>query len=115
MKLDLAALQLVRPCWPLSDAHSNAQAVNGVFAALIFNLLYDAVLSRSVEWHTMCPWIDLMNHRTGIKARPTTHCLWLFTMSEPDRWLGAQSQVEYEFFSDQMAAYCDNSFTQARC
>ena len=49
--------------------HADAvQAANGCFAALLFNLLYDALLSRSVEWHTMCPMIDLMNHRTGIKA-----------------------------------------------
>lgn len=57
----------------------HVQAANGVFAALIFNLLYDAVLSRSVEWHTMCPWIDLMNHRTGTKVRIIGRC-WCGTL-----------------------------------
>ena len=65
------------------------QAINAVFAALIFNLLYDVVLSRNVEWHTLCPIIDIMNHKTGIR-----------------------SDVQYQFFSDRMEAFCDQAFSQ---
>ena len=59
---------MLQPCGTLPYSADALQAANGCFAALLFNLLYDALLSRSVEWHTMCPIIDLMNHRTGIKA-----------------------------------------------
>ena len=65
---------MLQPCGTLPYSAGVLQAANGCFAALLFNLLYDALLSRSVEWHTMCPIIDLMNHRTGIKASARTAC-----------------------------------------
>ena len=45
------------------------QVANGFVAAVTFNLPYNVALSRTVQWHTMCPIIDFMNHRSGVPVR----------------------------------------------
>lgn len=41
---------------------------NGFLAAVVFNLLYDFTLSKTVQWHTMCPIIDFINHRSDVEV-----------------------------------------------
>lgn len=43
--------------------------LNGAIAAVLFNLLYDAVLSQKVKWYAMCPVVDIMNHSSSVQAR----------------------------------------------
>ncbi|KAK9803825.1 hypothetical protein WJX73_004109 [Symbiochloris irregularis] len=59
------------------------QVANGFMAALCFNLIYNLVLSQTVQWHTLVPVVDFMNHRTGVP-----------------------SDVAYEYFEDRMVARC---------
>mmetsp|Transcript_68905 Transcript_68905/g.217882 ORF Transcript_68905/g.217882 Transcript_68905/m.217882 type:complete len:221 (+) Transcript_68905:897-1559(+) len=39
------------------------QALNGAVAALVFNVLYDVLLSKKQRWYAMCPLIDMINHK----------------------------------------------------
>lgn len=47
-----------------------AQVLNGAIAAALFNLIYTFLLSQRVKWYAMCPWLDLVNHRGTVEARP---------------------------------------------
>lgn len=44
------------------------QALNGAIAALIFNLIYDILLSQKLKWHAMCPVIDTLNHNSLVTS-----------------------------------------------
>jgi len=50
--------------------HAPAQVLNGAIAAALFNLIYTYLLSQRVKWYAMCPWLDLINHRGTVEARP---------------------------------------------
>eukprot|EP00887_Chlorella_sp_A99_P007953 scaffold12.g7953.t1 len=54
------------------------QALNGLLAALMFNVVYDLVLAKKLKWHAMCPVIDAVNHSSA-----------------------AESDVAFEYFKDQ--------------
>ena len=38
------------------------QVLNGAIAAVLFNIIYDTVLSSKLRWFALCPVIDSMNH-----------------------------------------------------
>lgn len=38
------------------------QLLNGILAAALFNVIYDALLARGLRAYTLCPFIDFMNH-----------------------------------------------------
>ena len=40
------------------------QVLNGAIAAVLFNIIYDTLLSRRLRWFAMCPVIDSMNHQS---------------------------------------------------
>ena len=40
------------------------QVLNGAIAAVLFNIIYDTLLSRKLRWFAMCPVIDSMNHQS---------------------------------------------------
>ena len=40
------------------------QILNGAIAAVLFNIIYDTLLSRKLKWFAMCPVIDSMNHQS---------------------------------------------------
>ena len=40
------------------------QILNGAIAAVLFNIIYDTLLSRKLRWFAMCPVIDSMNHQS---------------------------------------------------
>lgn len=43
-------------------------ALNAVISVLLFNLVYDQVLSKKLTWYATLPMIDMINHKTGAKA-----------------------------------------------
>jgi hypothetical protein len=57
------------------------QALNGLIAAGIFNIMYDLLLSQKLKWYAMCPVIDAVNHDSGVT-----------------------SAIEYEYFRNSFAA-----------
>lgn len=44
------------------------QVLNAGIAAVLFNILYDIVLSRKVKWYAMLPVIDYCNHSCQVKV-----------------------------------------------
>ena len=38
------------------------QLLNGILAAALFNVIYDALLARGLRAYTLCPFIDFLNH-----------------------------------------------------
>ena len=40
------------------------QVLNGAIAAVLFNIIYDTLLSQRLRWFAMCPVIDSMNHQS---------------------------------------------------
>lgn len=44
------------------------QALNGAIAALVFNLIYDAMLSKKLKWHAMIPVLDACNHSSAVDS-----------------------------------------------
>ena len=48
---------------------AGVQVLNGAFAAALFNLLYDVVLSQKVKWYAMCPVVDFLNHKSSVQVR----------------------------------------------
>jgi hypothetical protein len=55
---------------------------------VLFNIIYDVLLSAKVKWHALCPVIDSMNHssasQVGKDVRVSTVCLRM-TCSSPAR------------------------------
>lgn len=45
------------------------QVLNGAIAAVLFNIIYDTILSQKLKWYALCPVIDSMNHRSSIQVR----------------------------------------------
>ena len=45
------------------------QLLNGLVAAALFNLIYDALLARGLRAYTLCPFIDFMNHSSTAGVR----------------------------------------------
>jgi len=45
------------------------QILNGAIAAVLFNIIYDTLLSRKLRWFAMCPVIDSMNHQSTSTVR----------------------------------------------
>lgn len=45
------------------------QILNGAIAAVLFNIIYDTLLSRKLRWFALCPVIDSMNHQSASKVR----------------------------------------------
>ena len=51
------------------------QVLNGAIAAVLFNIIYDTILSQKLKWYALCPVIDSMNHRSSIQVRqPVQPC-----------------------------------------
>ena len=50
------------------------QILNGAIAAVLFNIIYDTLLSRKLKWFAMCPVIDSMNHQSTSTVRPV-YCI----------------------------------------
>ncbi len=46
------------------------QILNGAIAAVLFNIIYDTLLSRKLRWFAMCPVIDSMNHQSTSAVGP---------------------------------------------
>lgn len=46
------------------------QILNGAIAAVLFNIIYDTLLSRKLRWFAMCPVIDSMNHQSTSTVCP---------------------------------------------
>jgi hypothetical protein len=44
------------------------QALNGAIAALVFNIIYDVVLSQKLKWYAMIPVLDACNHSSKIDS-----------------------------------------------
>lgn len=42
--------------------------LNAGIAAVLFNIMYDAILGSKLTWHALCPVIDSMNHRSSSKS-----------------------------------------------
>ena len=49
------------------------QILNGAIAAVLFNIIYDTLLSRKLRWFALCPVIDSMNHLSTSTVRLTHH------------------------------------------
>ena len=66
--------RLILVCPPLLFSpllnHTHSQVLNGAIAAALFNLIYTYLLSQRIKWYAMCPWLDLINHRGTVEARP---------------------------------------------
>ena len=45
------------------------QVLNGAIAAVLFNIIYDTILSQKLKWYALCPVIDSMNHRSSVQVR----------------------------------------------
>lgn len=56
------------------------QALNGLLAAVMFNLIFDVLLSQKLKWHSLCPVVDSVNHSSLV-----------------------ESDVSYEYFQDSFA------------
>ncbi|KAI7838732.1 hypothetical protein COHA_007528 [Chlorella ohadii] len=54
------------------------QALNGLISVLVFNIIYDLLLSKKLKWYALCPVVDAINHSSLV-----------------------ESNVEYEYFRDQ--------------
>ena len=46
------------------------QILNGAIAAVLFNIIYDTLLSRKLRWFALCPVIDSMNHQSTSTVCP---------------------------------------------
>ena len=44
------------------------QILNGAIAAVLFNIIYDTLLSRKLRWFALCPVIDSMNHLSASRV-----------------------------------------------
>lgn len=44
------------------------QVLNAGIAAVLFNIMYDALLSRRLRWFAMIPIIDYCNHSPSIQV-----------------------------------------------
>ena len=51
------------------------QILNGAIAAVLFNIIYDTLLSRKLRWFALCPVIDSMNHQSTSTVRLSIHVL----------------------------------------
>ena len=61
------------------------QVATGFMAAICFNLIYNLILSQTVQWHTLVPIVDFMNHKTDMPVLPCPRvCFW----SHDDTWRG---------------------------
>lgn len=47
------------------------QVLNGAIAAVLFNIIYDTLLSQRLRWFAMCPVIDSMNHQSTSQVWPS--------------------------------------------
>ncbi|GAB4823521.1 hypothetical protein N2152v2_010567 [Parachlorella kessleri] len=63
------------------------QALNGLLAALMFNIIYDVLISQKLKWHAMCPVIDAINHSSSV-----------------------ESDVFFEYFRDSFTLSCSAPF-----
>lgn len=54
--------------------------LNGGIAAVMFNIIYDALLSQRLKWYALCPIVDSINHKSDIAVRNIwTHRHMLFS------------------------------------
>ncbi|KAL4858313.1 Histone-lysine N-methyltransferase setd3 [Chlorella vulgaris] len=44
------------------------QVLNGFISVLIFNIIYDALLSRKLKWYALCPVVDALNHSSFVES-----------------------------------------------
>lgn len=63
------------------------QVLNGAIAAVLFNIIYDTLLSRKLRWFAMCPVIDSMNHQST-----------------------STNEVAYEYFGDSFSVTADRKY-----
>ncbi|KAL3142083.1 hypothetical protein ABBQ32_004708 [Trebouxia sp. C0010 RCD-2024] len=65
------------------------QILNGAIAAVLFNIIYDTLLSRKLRWFALCPVIDSMNHQSASK-----------------------NEVAYEYFGDRFSVTAERKYAQ---
>ncbi|KAA6421676.1 MAG: N-methyltransferase (ISS) [Trebouxia sp. A1-2] len=65
------------------------QILNGAIAAVLFNIIYDTLLSRKLRWFAMCPVIDSMNHQST-----------------------STNEVAYEYFGDRFSVTAERKYKQ---
>ncbi|KAL4457348.1 hypothetical protein ABPG75_012213 [Micractinium tetrahymenae] len=53
------------------------QALNGFISVLVFNIIYDLLVSKKLKWYALCPVVDAINHSSLV-----------------------ESEVAYEYFRD---------------
>lgn len=66
LALLVAALALTNITLGLSDTQTTASAA---LAVLVFNLVYELLLSRTAKQYAMCPLIDFINHSSTVEVR----------------------------------------------
>ena len=49
----------------VSNGASITDVLNGCLSAVLFNLIYDALLSKKLKWYALLPLVDLANHASG--------------------------------------------------
>ncbi|KXZ50177.1 hypothetical protein GPECTOR_17g814 [Gonium pectorale] len=64
-----------------------AKSLSAAIAVLIFNILYELILSRSLKQYAICPLIDLFNHSSTV-----------------------QSEVSYNYFGDSYSVVASRDF-----
>lgn len=53
------------------------QALNGFISVVVFNIIYDLLISKKLKWYALCPVVDALNHSSVV-----------------------ESEVAYEYFKD---------------
>ena len=74
----VGAVAAVAAVYVVAGLGTAEQGLNGFISALLFNLIYDTLLSKKLEWYAMLPLVDLANHRSD-----------------------AASEVAYQYFTDE--------------
>lgn len=65
------------------------QILNGAIAAVLFNIIYDTLLSRKLRWFALCPVIDSMNHQST-----------------------STNEVAYEYFGNRFSVTAERNYKQ---
>ncbi|EFN55457.1 hypothetical protein CHLNCDRAFT_52262 [Chlorella variabilis] len=44
------------------------QVLNGFISVLLFNIIYDVLISKKLKWYALCPVVDALNHSSLVES-----------------------------------------------
>ncbi|PSC74531.1 SET domain-containing 4 [Micractinium conductrix] len=67
------------------------QALNGLISVLVFNIMYDLLISQKLKWYALCPVVDAINHNSLV-----------------------ESDVQFEYFQDQFVLSTKSAYAKGQ-